>query len=88
MVESKYILYLRFFKVSTLCLDDSFANSWHSLNQLHEFVIWNAFILPLRWGAVFSHPDEKCAQTACYSRYAYNWWIGVEITLKFLNLLK
>ena len=25
----------RFLKVSTLCLDDSFAHSWHSLNQLH-----------------------------------------------------
>ena len=32
---SKYILYLRFFKVATLCLDDNFAYSWHSLNQLH-----------------------------------------------------
>ena len=32
--KSKYILYLRFFKVATL--DDSFAQSWHSLNQLHE----------------------------------------------------
>jgi hypothetical protein len=34
--KSKYILYLRFLKVATLCLDDSFAHSWHSLNQLHE----------------------------------------------------
>ena len=25
----------RFFKVATLCLDDNFAHSWHSLNQLH-----------------------------------------------------
>ena len=32
--KSKYILYLRFFKVATLCPDDSFAQSWHSLNQL------------------------------------------------------
>ena len=32
----KYVLYLRFFKVATLCLDDSFTHSWHSLNQLHE----------------------------------------------------
>ena len=23
----------RFFKLATLCLDDSFAHSWHSLNQ-------------------------------------------------------
>jgi hypothetical protein len=29
--------------MSTLCLDDSFAHSWHSLNQLH--VTWNAFKL-------------------------------------------
>ena len=28
-------MYLRFFKVATLCLDDSIAHSWHSLNQLH-----------------------------------------------------
>ena len=29
------IIYFRFFKVATLCLDDSFAQSWHSLNQIH-----------------------------------------------------
>ena len=29
------MLYFRFFKVATLCLDDSFTHSWHSLNQLH-----------------------------------------------------
>ena len=33
---------LRFFKVSTLCLD-RFAHSCHSLNQLYEIVTWNAF---------------------------------------------
>ena len=27
-------IYLRFFKVATLC-PDSFSHSWHSLNQLH-----------------------------------------------------
>ena len=43
--KSKHILYLRFFKVATLCLDDKFAHSWHSLNQLHEVVTWNAFQL-------------------------------------------
>jgi hypothetical protein len=26
---------MRFFKVATLFLDDSFAHYWHSLNQLH-----------------------------------------------------
>ena len=36
-------IYLRFFKVATLCLDDSVAHAWHSLNQLHEVVTWNAF---------------------------------------------
>ena len=36
--KSKCILHLRFFKVATLCLDDSFAHSWNSLNQLHEVV--------------------------------------------------
>jgi hypothetical protein len=30
-------------KVATL--DDSFAPSWHSLNQFHEVVTWNAFQL-------------------------------------------
>jgi hypothetical protein len=34
------------FKVAILCLDDSFAHTWHSLNQLHEVVTWNAFQLP------------------------------------------
>jgi hypothetical protein len=43
--KSKYILYLRYFKVATLCLDDSFAHSWYSLNRLHEVVTWNAFQL-------------------------------------------
>ena len=41
----KYILNLRFLKVATLCLDDSVAHSWRSLNQLHEVVTWNAFQL-------------------------------------------
>ena len=27
-------IYFRFFKVATLCLDESFAHSWHSLNQV------------------------------------------------------
>ena len=36
--QIKIYLYLRFFKVATLCLDDSFAHFWHSLNQLHEVV--------------------------------------------------
>ena len=34
--KSKYSLDFRFFKVDTLCLYDSFAQTWHSLNQLHE----------------------------------------------------
>jgi hypothetical protein len=40
-------IYLRFeiFQIVTLCLDDSFAHSWHSLNQLHEVVTGNAFQL-------------------------------------------
>ena len=32
-------IYFRFFKVATLCLDDSFAHSWHSLNQLE--IVWD-----------------------------------------------
>ena len=43
-VENKFknMLYLRFFKVATLCFGASFEHSLHSLNQLHEVVIWNA----------------------------------------------
>ena len=33
--KSKYMLYFRFFKVATLCLDDNFVHSWHYLNQIH-----------------------------------------------------
>ena len=33
--KSKYIIYLRFFKVATRCLDVSFVPFWRSLNQLH-----------------------------------------------------
>ena len=29
-------IYFRFFKVDTLCLDDSFVHSWHSLHQPNE----------------------------------------------------
>ena len=29
-------IYLKFFEVATLCLDDGFAHSWHSLNQFHD----------------------------------------------------
>jgi hypothetical protein len=38
---------LRFYilQSSHLYLDDSFAHSWHSLNQLHEVVTWIAFQL-------------------------------------------
>jgi hypothetical protein len=43
--KSKNSLYLRFFKEATLSFDDSFAHSWHSLNQLHEVVTWNAYQL-------------------------------------------
>ena len=43
--EPQYILDLRFFKVATLCLDDNFAHSWHSINQLHEVITWNEFQL-------------------------------------------
>ena len=32
-------------QIASLCLDDSFAHSWHSLNQLYEVVTWNAFQL-------------------------------------------
>ena len=45
VLNQKYILDFGFFKVATLCLDDSFAHSWHSLNQFHEVVTWNAFQL-------------------------------------------
>jgi hypothetical protein len=39
------IINFRFFKVATLCLDDSFAHSWHSLKHLHDVVTWYAFQL-------------------------------------------
>ena len=31
--------------IAIICLDDSLAHSWHSLNQLNEVVTWNAFQL-------------------------------------------
>ena len=50
----KIYLYLRFFEVATLNLDDSFAHSWLSLNQLHEVVTWNAFQLTgVPWSKLF-----------------------------------
>ena len=56
--KPEYVLYFQFFKVATLCFDDSFAHSWHSLHQLHEVVTWNNFptvlkdfqeVLSTRW---------------------------------------
>ena len=38
-LEVKIYLSLRFLKVATLCLDDSFAQFCHSLNQLHEVIM-------------------------------------------------
>jgi hypothetical protein len=40
--QIKIYLDLRFFKVATRCLDDSFAHSWHSLNLLHESCFSNS----------------------------------------------
>ena len=47
----------RFFIVATLCLDDSFAQSWHSLNQLHLECTWNAFPTVLK---VLPHMLSTC----------------------------
>ncbi len=41
--KPEYVLYFRFFKLATICFDDSFAHSWHSLSQIHEVVTWNGF---------------------------------------------
>jgi hypothetical protein len=40
--KSTFILYLTFFKVATLRLDDSFAHSWHSLNQIKLECFFNS----------------------------------------------
>ena len=40
--KSKYILYLTFFKVATLCLDDNFAHYRHCLNHLHLECFYNS----------------------------------------------
>ena len=53
---------MRFFKLATLCLDDSFAHSWHSLNQLHEVVTWNAFQLT----------DVPCLKLICVVSFLLN----------------
>ena len=42
---SKIYFIFEILQIATLCLDDSFAHSCHSLNQLHEVVTWNAFQL-------------------------------------------
>jgi hypothetical protein len=44
--KSKYIFYVRFFKFATLGLDDSFAYSWLSLNQLHLELFSNSLGVP------------------------------------------
>ena len=43
--QMKIYFIFEVFQIATLCLDDSFAHGWHSLNQLHEVVTWNAFQL-------------------------------------------
>ena len=34
-VKSNNIFFIEILQISTLCLDDSFAHSWNSINQLH-----------------------------------------------------
>ena len=36
VIQIKIHLIFEILKIATLCLDDSFAHSWYSLNQLHE----------------------------------------------------
>ena len=60
----------RFFKVPTLCLDDSFTHSWHSLNQLHMECFSNSLegvptyaehllaAFPLLYGPTHPKPSE------------------------------
>ena len=53
---------------ATLCLDDSFAHSWHSLSQLHEVVTWNAFQLtcvPCSIHVCNSFPQCVCDNQLC-----------------------
>ena len=41
-LNKQVTIYLRFFKVATLCLDDSVAYAWHCLNQLHLECVSNS----------------------------------------------
>ena len=43
--QMKMFFIFEILQIATFCLDDSFAHSWHSLNQLHELVTCNAFQL-------------------------------------------
>ena len=41
---------LRFFKVATLCLDDSFAHFWCSLNQIYQVQTrWDVYRCRMLW---------------------------------------
>ena len=61
-------LYFRFFKVANLCLDDSFAHTWHSLNQLHLECFSNSLVptfaehlmaaFPSLWGPTHPKPSQ------------------------------
>ena len=50
-------------QIATVCLDDSVAHSWHSLNQLHEIVTWNDMVLN-------TSMDHKGNHTTNYHPYA------------------
>ena len=43
--QMKIYFIFEILQIATLCPDENFAHSWHSLNQLHEVVTWNAFQL-------------------------------------------
>jgi len=43
--QIKIYVIFEILQIATLWLDDSFAHYWHSLNQHHEIVTWNAFQL-------------------------------------------
>ena len=62
-VKQVYI-YFRLFKVAILCLDDSFEHSWHSFNQLHGVVTWNAFPTVLK---EYPHMLSTCWLLFLYS---------------------
>lgn len=62
-------------EVASFCFDDGFAQSWHSLNQLHEVLTWNGFPKPSHLALRRVFAEARPSDAAL--RYSPSWSIAL-----------